>query len=105
MDEPIVVYVSAASEQESVTIARALVEERLAACVSIIPKIRSIYRWEKTICDEPEYYLIIKTRRQLFPALERRVKTLHSYAVPEIVAFPILQASDDYLKWIFEETV
>lgn len=104
MDQSIVVYVSVASEQESLTIARTLVEERLAACVSLFPQIRSIYRWEGKICDEPECYLIIKTRQRLFQTLQERIKTLHSYVVPEIIALPIVEGLESYLEWIHRET-
>jgi periplasmic divalent cation tolerance protein len=104
MDQSIVVFVSAGSEQEALTIARTLVEERLAACVNIVSKIRSIYRWEGKICDEPECYLIIKTRQELFQAIQKRIKTLHSYDVPEIIALPIVEGLNSYLEWIQGET-
>lgn len=105
MDQLIVTLVTASSEEEALTIARALVEERLAACANIIPAIRSIYRWEGKICDEPECYLIIKTRESLFSALQERIQTLHTYDVPEIIALPIVEGSKAYFDWIREETV
>jgi periplasmic divalent cation tolerance protein len=104
MDQPIVVFVSVGSEQEALTIARTLVEARLAACANLFPKIRSIYRWEGKICDEPECYLIIKTRQNLFQELKERITALHSYDVPEIIALPILEGLESYLKWIGNET-
>ncbi|KPL18734.1 MAG: hypothetical protein AMJ92_06630 [candidate division Zixibacteria bacterium SM23_81] len=104
MDPSFVVYVSVGSEQESLTIARTLVEERLAACVNLLPQIRSVYRWEGKICDEPEYYLIIKTRQSLFGALQERIRALHSYDVPEIIALPIVEGLHAYLEWIKQET-
>ena len=104
MDPCVIVYVAAGSEQESLTIAKALVEERLAACVNLLPQIRSIYRWKGEICDEPECYLIIKTRQDLFQALKDRVEALHSYEVPEIIALPVVEGLDRYLKWVHEET-
>ena len=104
MDQSIVVYVAVGSEQEALTIARVLVEERLAACVNLFPKIRSIYRWEGKVCDEPECYLIMKTRQKLFPALRKRIKALHSYEVPEIIALQIVDGLDTYLEWIHKET-
>jgi periplasmic divalent cation tolerance protein len=104
MDQPIVVFVSVGSEQEALTIARTLVEARLAACANLFAKIRSIYRWEGKICDEPECYLIIKTRQNLFQELKERITALHSYDVPEIIALPILEGLESYLKWIGNET-
>ncbi len=104
MDQSIVVYVSAGSEEEALTIARTLVGERLAACVNLFSKIRSIYRWEGKVCDEPECYLIIKTRRDLFHAVRESVRRLHSYEVPEIIALPIVDGIESYLEWIHKET-
>jgi periplasmic divalent cation tolerance protein len=104
MDPYVVVFVSAGSEKDAATIAKALVEERLAACVNIIPKVRSIYLWEGKICDDAESYLIIKTRRPLFRKLQNRVKALHTYDVPEIIGLPIVEGFDPYLGWIEKET-
>jgi periplasmic divalent cation tolerance protein len=104
MDPYVVVYVVAGSEQEALTIARTLVEERLAACANLLPQIRSVYRWKGQICDEFECYLIIKTRQSLFQTLKDRVEALHSYEVPEIIALPVVEGLDSYLKWVHEET-
>jgi len=104
MDQPIVAFVSVGSEQEALTIARTLVEARLAACANLFPKIHSIYRWEGKVYDEPECYLIIKTRQNLFRALKERIMALHSYDVPEIIALPIVEGLESYLKWIANET-
>ncbi len=86
------------------TIGRALVEERLAACVNVIPSVRSIYRWEGKTRRDTEVLLLIKTRRTKLPALQRRVKSLHPYTVPEIVALPITAGSTSYLTWMQETT-
>lgn len=102
--EPIVVFVTCGSEEEAVKISNALVEEQLAACVNIIPPIRSIYRWEEKIWDEKEWLLIIKTQRKRFQELETRVKSLHSYSVPEIISLPIVEGSSSYLNWLAEMT-
>jgi periplasmic divalent cation tolerance protein len=104
MDQPIVVFVSVSNEGESLKIARTIVQEKLAACANLFPRIRSIYRWEGKICDEPEWYLIIKTRRALFPLLQERIKALHSYEVPEIIALAIVEGLPSYLDWIGKET-
>jgi len=102
--ESIVVFVTCGSEEEAVKISNALVEERLAACVNLISPVRSIYRWEEKIWDEKEWLLIIKTQRKRFDELEKKVKSLHSYSVPEIIALPIIAGSSSYLDWLAEMT-
>jgi periplasmic divalent cation tolerance protein len=102
--EAIVIYITAPNEEEGARIARTLVEQRLAACVNIIRPIRSIYRWQEKIEDDTEVLLIVKTQKGLFASLEKRVKELHSYTVPEIIALPVIEGSDDYLKWLKEVT-
>jgi len=104
MQEFIVVYVTAGSTAEGDRLARALVDERLAACVSRIAPVQSVYRWEGKLEQSEEQLLIIKTQRRLFAALERRVRELHSYSVPEIVALPIIDGSQDYLRWLGDQT-
>src|SRR5574341_1428656 len=103
MLEFIVVYVTAGSGEEADRLAQALVGEHLAACVNRIRSIRSVYRWQGKVEQSDEELLIIKTRRQLFSALERRVKELHSYSVPEIIAVPVLEGSVEYLSWLREQ--
>lgn len=104
MFEPIAVLVTCGSEDEAVTIANVLVEEGLAACVSLISPLRSIYRWEGKIWDEKECLLLIKTQRIKFREIEARVKSLHSYTVPEIIGLPITDGSSSYLDWLMEMT-
>jgi periplasmic divalent cation tolerance protein len=104
MGESIVVMVTCGSEEEATKIATSLVEERLAACVNIISPVRSIYRWEGKIWDEREWLLIIKTKTKRFEDLEKKVKSLHSYSVPEIIGLPIVEGSVSYLKWLEETT-
>lgn len=103
MDE-IVVFITTSNEDEAAKIARALVEARLAGCVNIIKDIRSIYSWQGKIEDEPEVLMIVKTQKALFDNLSKKVKELHSYTVPEIIALPIVEGSEDYLKWLREVT-
>lgn len=98
--DPVIVYITAPSEDEGARIAKMLVEERLAACVNIIKEIRSIYRWEEKLEDDREVLLIVKTRKELFDNLSTRVSELHSYSVPEIIALPIVDGSQDYIKWL-----
>jgi len=104
VSDHIVVFVTCGSEDEALKIARALVEEKLAACANMISPLRSIYRWEGKICDEKEWLLLIKTRQSRFEDLAKRVKALHSYSVPEIIALPITEGSPAYLNWISENT-
>ena len=104
MSDFAVVFVTCGSEDETLKIGRALVEERLAACANIVSPLRSIYGWEGNICDEKEWLLIIKTRKSRFEDLAKRVKALHSYSVPEIIALPITEGSPAYLNWIEENT-
>ncbi len=104
MTPVIVVLVTVSSEQEAETIATALLEERLAACVNVTGPVRSLYRWEGHIADDQEWQLIIKTRARLFDALATRVRALHPYAVPEIIALPVLAGTADYVNWIQDET-
>ena len=104
MPEFIVVFVTCGSEEEALKIAHSLVEERLAACVNLVSPVRSIYRWEGKIWDEKEWILIIKTQKERFEELERKVKSLHSYSVPEIIGLPIVEGSSSYLQWLLEET-
>jgi periplasmic divalent cation tolerance protein len=104
MSDPIIVLVTCGSEEEALKIANALVESRLAACVNLVAPIRSIYRWEGRIWDEKEWLLIIKTQKNRFEELEKKIKSLHSYSVPEIVSVPIVEGSSSYLNWISENT-
>jgi periplasmic divalent cation tolerance protein len=102
--EPIVVYITASGEEEAVSLARALVEAKLAACANIVSNVRSIYSWQGKIVDDRELLMIVKTQRHLFDKLAAKVREIHSYDVPEIVALPIIEGSPDYLKWLQEST-
>jgi periplasmic divalent cation tolerance protein len=99
-----IVFVMAANDLEASTIARTLVGERLAACVNMVAPVRSIYRWQGAIEESRECLLLIKTSARHYAKLERRVKELHSYDVPEIVAMALAHGLPDYLKWIVEST-
>ncbi|NEQ30270.1 MAG: divalent-cation tolerance protein CutA [Leptolyngbya sp. SIO4C5] len=98
-----VVLVTASSETEANTIASALVQERLAACVSLVP-IQSVYRWQGEVQQETEWQLMIKTDLAQFTTLAERVQQLHSYEVPEIIALPIVAGTETYLNWVAAET-
>ncbi len=98
-----VVFITAPDEEEAARIARIIVEERLAGCVNIVKGIRSIYSWEGKVEDEHEVLMIVKTKRVLFTELEKRVKELHSYSVPEIISLPIIEGSEGYMEWLKHE--
>lgn len=100
----IVVYITAPNEDEAARMAKALVEARLAGCVNIIRNIRSIYSWQGRIEDEPEVLMVVKTQKSLFEELSKKVRELHSYSVPEIIALPIVEGSRDYIRWLNEVT-
>ena len=104
MTEALVIYITAPNEEEGAKIAHTLVEERLAGCVSIIRPVRSIYRWCENIEDDTEALMIVKTGKHLFESLEKRVRELHSYTVPEIIAVPVVEGSRGYLQWLEEVT-
>lgn len=98
----ILVIVTAGSEGEGEKIGSSLVNEGLAACCNIIPDIKSIFQWKGEVCTEKEVILFIKSKASLFNKLKDRIKELHSYEVPEIIAFPISQGLPDYFKWMDE---
>ena len=103
MDGFIVIYVTAGSAEEAERVAQMLVGEKLAACVNRIKSVRSIYRWQGQVEQSDEELLIIKTRKELFSAVEKRVRELHSYSVPEIIALPIVAGSAPYLGWLRDQ--
>ena len=103
MQSFIMVFITVGSGGEGERLARALVDERLAACVNRIGPVQSVYRWEGKVEQSEEEMLIVKTRNELFPALEKRVRELHSYDVPEIIALPLIQGNEAYLTWLAEQ--
>jgi len=100
----IVVLITAASREEADRIARRLVEDRLAACVNIVPQVRSLFVWEQKLSQEDEVLLVVKSRRARFPQLVAAVTRLHGYSVPEIIALPVVMGSAGYLQWVSEAT-
>ena len=97
-----IVFITTSSYQEGEKIAKILVEEKLVACVNIIPNIESIYWWEDRVCEEKEVLLLAKTKSSLFSKIEQKVRELHSYEVPEIIMVSIDKGSAPYLRWIRE---
>ena len=104
MTDALVVLVTAPAEQKAVEIARALVDERLAACVNVLSGVRSIYRWKGEVCEDPEVLLVVKTTAARFEALRSRVLALHPYETPEVIALPVEAGSEPYLRWIVAES-
>jgi periplasmic divalent cation tolerance protein len=104
MADEIIILVTASSDEEAVKIGKCLVEEHLAACVNILPQIRSLFFWDGRSQDSQETLLICKSRRPLFERVIERVKALHSYTVPEIIALPIIAGSREYLDWVGQNT-
>ena len=98
--DAILVLTSCPDEPTAERIARDLVEGGLAGCVSRLPGARSTYRWQGRLEDEPEILLLIKTVGSRYEALEMRLKSLHPYEVPEIIALPLAGGSTDYLSWL-----
>ena len=103
-DELLVVMITAPNDEVAESLARSLVEERLAACVSRVPGLVSVYRWQGAIERESEIQLIVKTRRSHFEALAKRVHVLHPYDVPELIAHPVTHVSVAYGEWVRAQT-
>lgn len=99
MTDKIVVLSTCAAEADAERMARALVEGRLAACVTVAPGVRSFYRWKGKIESSVEFLLIAKTSRGLFPALCAEIEKLHPYEVPELLALPVVAGAEKYLSW------
>ena len=100
MTDVILVLVTAPTADKAAELARALVEEELAACGNVVPGLRSIYRWEGKVHDEAEALLILKTRAPLFEALRQRVVALHPYQCPEVLRLDVTEGHAPYLRWI-----
>ncbi|MFQ5709565.1 MAG: divalent-cation tolerance protein CutA [bacterium] len=104
MSNETVIFVTTSSSAEAEQIARALVAEKLAACANIISSVHSIFRWQGQICEEKEALMVIKSTVANLHDIIARVKQLHSYDVPEVIALPIVAGSEDYLQWLHRET-
>ncbi len=96
----LVVLVTASSEEEARLVGRRVVEKKLAACVTVVPKVISIFEWEGNVCEEHEWLLVMKSNSHVYDALEAEVKSLHSYEVPEILAVSVVKGSIEYLAWV-----
>ena len=101
--DAILILTTTDSEESAHRIAAALVEAGEAACVSILPGVRSIYRWQGKVCDEGELLLLIKTIAGQFEAVRTRIRQLHPYQVPEVIALPLTAGDPDYMRWLIEQ--
>ena len=99
-----VVLVTAPDADTGARIARALLDERLAACINLVPGVRSLYRWQGSIEDDAEVLMVIKASAQRCEALAARVKDLHPYDLPEVIALPVEGGSLAYLDWVIAES-
>jgi periplasmic divalent cation tolerance protein len=100
----LVVLITTPTLKDARAIGKKLVEEKLAACANIVPRVESIFFWQGRIHQQREALMIVKTRRAAFGRLVKRVKSLHRYSVPEIIAWSIGRGSKEYLRWIREST-
>jgi periplasmic divalent cation tolerance protein len=104
MNEYIVIFCTVPSKDAGSKIGNALVENKAAACVNIVPGLTSIYEWKGKLCNDEECLLIIKTRKGLFERIKKEIITLHPYELPEIISLQITDGLEPYLSWINENT-
>ncbi|HID47587.1 MAG TPA: divalent-cation tolerance protein CutA [Methanothermococcus okinawensis] len=102
--EYIVVFITVPNVEVGEKIGHTLIKEKLAVCINITSEVKSIYFWKGNIEEDREHLLVVKTRRDRFESLEKKIKEIHPYEVPEIIALPVILGSKDYLNWI-EETL
>jgi periplasmic divalent cation tolerance protein len=103
MGELCLAYVTASSKEQALAIGRALVEQRLAACINVLPGMTSVYRWQGEMEEGDEAVLIVKTERRLVDGVVAAVKKLHSYDVPCVLVLPVTGDNDEYLRWLRSE--
>ncbi len=100
----IVIYCTVPEKKIAKNITKILMKHKLAACVSMVENVRSVFSWDGEICEEKEILMMIKTRRSNYGKIKLVIEDVHSYTVPEIIALPIVDCSEDYLKWLVKET-
>ena len=98
------VFISCQDSGEAKKMVESLLADQIIACAQIIPTVESFYRWQGQIVNDRECLLMLKTRQQHFAAIKQRVRAMHSYDVPEIIAVPLVEGSTEYMKWIDEQT-
>ena len=102
MSKYIVIFITTATEKQAKRIANTLLTQKKAACVSILPRVHSLFWWKSKIDSADEALLVVKTESRLLEATVKLVRKLHSYDVPEIIALPIIGGNEEYLEWISE---
>ena len=100
----IVIYCTVPDKKLAKEITKVLMKHKLAACVSMVENVKSVFSWDGEICEEKEILLMIKTRRANYGKIKLVIEDMHSYTVPEVIALPIVDCSEDYLKWLVKET-
>lgn len=100
-----IINCTTSSKVNAMDISEYLIENKLAACVNIVPNIVSVYKWEGKIVEGQEFLMIIKTKEILFKKVEKAILERHEYELPEIVATPVIKGNKEYLKWLKSETV
>jgi periplasmic divalent cation tolerance protein len=100
----LVILVTMKNRKEAVKIGEEMVESKLAACANIIPGIQSIYRWKRKVTKAREVLLILKSTKPRYHALEKAIKNMHTYEIPEIIAVPVTEGLDKYIEWVHRET-
>lgn len=100
----IVIYCTVPNKKIAKDITKILMKHKLAACVSMIDNVKSVFSWDGEVCEEKEILMMIKTRRTNYGKVKLVIEDLHSYSIPEIIALPIVDCSEDYLKWLVKET-
>jgi len=105
MDMVVAIYSTTSNVEDAKKIARVLVKEKLVACVNIIPKIESIYRWKNKIEEDNECVIIAKTTDKNIDKTIKKIKEVHTYEVPDIIVLPIINGLDEYLNYIKDETI
>lgn len=100
----VVIYCTVPNKKIAKEIANVLMKHKLAACVSMVENVKSVFSWDGEICKEKEILLMIKTRRTNYGKIKLVIEDIHTYNIPEIIALPIVDCSEDYLKWLVKET-
>lgn len=103
-EEVFVILVTVANQEEAVRIGEGVVKAKLAACANVVPGIQSIYRWKGKVVKSPEFLLILKSSKARYSELEKAIKAMHTYETPEIIALPVKEGLDQYLRWVRTET-
>ncbi len=100
----IMIYCTVPNKKLAKNITKVIMKHKLAACISMIENVKSVFSWDSEICEEKEIMMMIKTKRDNYGKIKLVIEDMHSYSIPEIIAVPIVDCSEDYLKWLIKET-